>query len=81
MGARGLASYGYVVPRATNTTTNYKTTDKRTSAGNMAVTKALKINVVGLKVTMTGALKPTEGMLSMPRVDITFPYSGGFCWC
>ena len=31
-----------------------------------------------IKETLTGALKLAEGMFSMPRVDITSPYSGGF---
>ena len=31
-----------------------------------------------IKETFTGALKPTEGVFFMQRVDITSPYSGGF---
>ena len=43
-------------------------------------TRALKMNLVRIKETLTGALKPTEGVLSMLKEDITTPYSGGFCW-
>ena len=75
MGARGLASLGCVVPRAANTTIKNKVIDKRRKDGHARV---LKISVVGIKETLTEALKQTEDMLRMPREDKTSPYSGGF---
>ena len=38
-------------------------------------TKAMKIDVVEIKETLIGALKPTEDVLSLPRVNIISPYS------
>ena len=77
MGTRGLAFHGYIVPRAT-TTTN-KTTAKRPKHNH---TKALKKDVwieLEIKKALAVALNRTEGVLSMPRVDIMSICSGGFC--
>ena len=57
---------------------NFRQAPERRKHGH---TRVLKINVVGIKETMTKALKLTEGLLSMLREDITSPYSERFCLC